>query len=89
MTQIKYTKTELRQQQIKLTQLEKYLPTLQLKKAMLQLEINQVVQELERATILISEYTSKIEQSLPLDASPPTQRRHLGIGDSIPMTGDP
>lgn len=47
MPQIKYTKTELRSQQVKLTQLEKYLPTLQLKKAMLQLEINQVAQALE------------------------------------------
>lgn len=47
MAEIKYTKTELRLQQIKLSQLERYLPTLQLKKAMLQLEINQAIQELE------------------------------------------
>src|SRR5437016_1789032 len=51
MSEIKYTKTELRAQQIKLSQLEKYLPTLQLKKAMLQLEINQVVGELERLSV--------------------------------------
>lgn len=48
MSEIKYTKTELRAQQIRLTQLEKYLPTLQLKKALLQLEINQVQGELEK-----------------------------------------
>ncbi len=36
--QIKLTKNELRAQQVRLTQLQKYLPTLQLKKAMLQTE---------------------------------------------------
>ncbi|PIS01426.1 MAG: V-type ATP synthase subunit D [Chlamydiae bacterium CG10_big_fil_rev_8_21_14_0_10_35_9] len=49
MTQIKLTKAELRTQQIKLNQLERYLPTLQLKKAMLQLEINQASIELEKS----------------------------------------
>jgi len=48
MAQVKYTKGALREQQIRLTQLQKYLPTLQLKKAMLQLEINQVTLELEK-----------------------------------------
>ena len=48
MAEIKLTKTELRQQQVKLGQLQKYLPTLQLKKALLQIEINQVDLQLER-----------------------------------------
>jgi V/A-type H+-transporting ATPase subunit D len=39
MAQIKLTKTELRDQQLKLAQLEKYLPTLKLKKSMLQSEV--------------------------------------------------
>lgn len=60
MAQIKYTKTELRQQQVKLTQLEKYLPTLQLKKAMLQLEINQVLGELDQLGVALSDYEQKI-----------------------------
>lgn len=47
MAQVKLTKAELRVQQIKLSQLQRYLPTLQLKKAMLQLEINQAGAELE------------------------------------------
>ena len=47
MAQIKLTKTELRIQQIKLAQLLKYLPTLQLKKAMLQVEINQAQTEID------------------------------------------
>ena len=48
MAQIKLTKTELRVQQIKLSQLQKYLPTLQLKKAMLQSEVNLSQQEIEQ-----------------------------------------
>ncbi len=46
--QIKLTKTELRIQQIRLQQLQKYLPTLQLKKMLLQLEVNQAAQEIEQ-----------------------------------------
>ncbi len=36
---LKFTKTELRSQQMRLTQFRRYLPTLQLKKAMLQFEV--------------------------------------------------
>ncbi len=39
MAETKLTKNELRNQQTHLAQLEKYLPTLQLKKAMLQAEV--------------------------------------------------
>ncbi|MCP5509950.1 MAG: V-type ATP synthase subunit D [Chlamydiales bacterium] len=46
MTQIKLTKNELRDQQLKLAQLERYLPTLQLKKALLQTEVNNAEAEL-------------------------------------------
>jgi V/A-type H+-transporting ATPase subunit D len=46
---VRLTKNELRIQQMRLTQLMRYLPTLQLKKAMLQFEVNQV--QLEIATI--------------------------------------
>ena len=41
MAEIKLTKNELRIQQTRLNQLEKYLPTLQLKKAMLQAEVQE------------------------------------------------
>jgi V/A-type H+-transporting ATPase subunit D len=44
---VKFTKTELRTEQLKLDRLRKYLPTLQLKKAMLQLEVNQCQSEIE------------------------------------------
>lgn len=50
MAQIKFTKSELRSQQIKLAQLNRYLPTLQLKKAMLQSEVNAAQQEVEDLT---------------------------------------
>lgn len=39
---LKLTKNELRTQQFRLSQLQKYLPTLQLKKAMLQIQVNEV-----------------------------------------------
>jgi V/A-type H+/Na+-transporting ATPase subunit D len=48
MAEIKLTKNELRQQQYRLTQLLKYLPTLQLKKAMLQSEVNEARLEIIR-----------------------------------------
>ncbi|MEM1282103.1 MAG: V-type ATP synthase subunit D [Chlamydiota bacterium] len=47
MAEIKLTKNELRAQQKKLGQLDKYLPTLQLKKAMLQLEVNEARAEID------------------------------------------
>jgi len=50
MAQIKLTKMELRDQQYKLKQLLKYLPTLQLKKAMLQTEVNHAIYEIEGLT---------------------------------------
>ena len=46
MAEVKLTKTELRTQQVRLAQLKKYLPTLQLKKAMLQAEVNEVRAEI-------------------------------------------
>lgn len=48
MAEIKLTKNELRAQQNKLGQLQKYLPTLQLKKAMLQTEVNEARMEIAR-----------------------------------------
>lgn len=50
MAEVKLTKNELRSQQVRLSQLKKYLPTLQLKKAMLQSEVNEV-----RGEILVLE----------------------------------
>jgi V/A-type H+-transporting ATPase subunit D len=49
MAEVKMTKTELRDQQNKLSQLLKYLPTIQLKKAMLQVEVQEARQEIAKA----------------------------------------
>lgn len=63
---IKYTKTELRTRQIKLTQLCRYLPTLQLKKALLQLEVDSAANELEKLMIQLSEHAEKISRCAKL-----------------------
>lgn len=62
MVQIKFTKSELRAQQLKLTQLSRYLPTLQLKKAMLQVEVNNAHQEV--AALRARYHSEKEEVSL-------------------------
>lgn len=62
MAEVKFTKTELRQQQLKLDRLRKYLPTLQLKKAMLQMEVQQAqafIEALVRQFALFEEKVSK------------------------------
>lgn len=55
------TKNELRAQQAHLQQLNKYLPTLQLKKAMLQLEVNQARAEVEACEALFEKTQAQVE----------------------------
>lgn len=62
MAQIKYTKTELRSQQHRLSQLQKYLPTLQLKKALLRLEVQQVEAQLEAAFAELQVQEQRLER---------------------------
>jgi V/A-type H+-transporting ATPase subunit D len=54
VTEIKLTKNSLREQQVKLNQLNRYLPTLQLKKAMLQTQVFEVKQEIEALKALFT-----------------------------------
>lgn len=61
MADIKLTKTELRDQQVHLAQLEKYLPTLQLKKAMLQAEVQETRQEIGRLEQTFIQKRSQVE----------------------------
>jgi V/A-type H+-transporting ATPase subunit D len=61
MVQIKFTKSELRSQQIKLSQLKRYLPTLQLKKAMLQTEVMLAQQEVDELTEKYLEEKKEVE----------------------------
>lgn len=82
MGEIKFTKNELRAQQSRLQQLEKYLPTLQLKKAMLQAQVNearleivgfeeafqQVKNQVEGFSALLAENLSfNIQESVKVD----------------------
>jgi len=67
---VKLTKNELRDQQYKLKQLEKYLPTLQLKKAMLQTEVNHAVYEIEKLTLSYMEHKSSCEAFQALLTAP-------------------
>jgi V/A-type H+-transporting ATPase subunit D len=57
---IKFTKTELRTQQLRLNQLEKYLPTLQLKKMLLQMEVNQAEADVEKLTLEFKNTEKKV-----------------------------
>lgn len=82
---MKLTKTELRDQQVKLQQLERYLPTLQLKKAMLQAQANEVRQEI---ILLEKEYdkwqkiafssAGLFEQDLGISSQSIGRVKHLG-----------
>jgi len=74
MAEIKLTKNELRLQQFRLNQLQKYLPTLQLKKALLQTEVNDVRAEILRleddfhsARLTISRHSSLLSEQVGLD----------------------
>ncbi len=61
MADVKLTKNELRNQQNSLAQLEKYLPTLQLKKAMLQSEVSETRIEIERLERVMAEKKKQVE----------------------------
>lgn len=61
MAEIKLTKNELRNQQMHLAQLEKYLPTLQLKKAMLQAEVQEVRQQIHQLENKQSQNRQRVE----------------------------
>lgn len=62
MAQLKLTKTELRDQVTRLNQLKKYLPTLQLKKAMLQLEVDSAQNEINELRQVLEEKGSEIRR---------------------------
>lgn len=66
MAEIKFTKNELRAQEKKLGQLRKYLPTLQLKKAMLQAEIYEARLEIEHCEKEMQKQRKKTEEFSPL-----------------------
>jgi V/A-type H+-transporting ATPase subunit D len=74
MAELKMTKNELRGQQTKLNQLLKYLPTLQLKKALLQSEVSEARQQIhaleeqyELEFRAVEDYASLFAQTVPCD----------------------
>ena len=72
MAEIKLTKNELRAQQMKLSQLEKYLPTLQLKKAMLQAEVSEARIEIGKCENEYGKLHSQVERYSALITEPLT-----------------
>lgn len=61
MSQVKLTKNELRQQQTKLISLEKYLPTLKLKKSLLQAEVLEAKTGVQRLEVEQEKALSELE----------------------------
>jgi len=66
MAKIKFTKQELRHQQTRLSQLERYLPTLQLRKALLQSEVIKAHASLENLRDLSRDAWETLSHSTPL-----------------------
>lgn len=62
---VKLTKNELRNQQTRLTQFQRYLPTLQLKKAMLQFEVSLCMIEISRLKEELASLRLKVEEFSP------------------------
>jgi V/A-type H+-transporting ATPase subunit D len=75
VAELKLTKTHLREEQVKLERLRKYLPTLQLKKALLQIEVNQAQAEVE---LLVAEFSEAQERTVKY-ASLLTERSALDL----------
>lgn len=66
MAEIKLTKNELKSQRVKLDQLQKYLPTLQLKKALLQAEVVHARYEMLESTKHAQEELKRLKDNSPL-----------------------
>lgn len=71
---MRLTKNELRNQQIRMNQFQKYLPTLQLKKAMLQFEVSlaqtelsQLIEELEALKMKLSDCSLFLVDQVSVD----------------------
>jgi V/A-type H+/Na+-transporting ATPase subunit D len=81
---MKLTKTELRLEQLRLGQLQKYLPTLELKKMLLQMEVNAAEQEIEKLLLqfhnqetVVASYASLLSHRGALDLFPAVKIVHV------------
>ncbi|MBP5638932.1 MAG: V-type ATP synthase subunit D [Victivallales bacterium] len=66
MAKIKLTKNELKNQRDSLKRFERYLPTLQLKKQQLQLEVRQMREAINSLDVQMADVTKRSEQSIAL-----------------------
>lgn len=82
MTQVRLTKNELRTQQQKLTQLMRYLPTLQLKKAMLQTEVHEARLEIRESEKNFTAVRDKVAAFSALL----TDREAINFDDAVKVT---
>lgn len=78
MAEIKLTKNELRFQQTRFNQLKKYLPTLQLKKAMLQIEVNEARIEIAAC----KEVFDKVQAEVDGYSALMTEKLSINLADS-------
>lgn len=82
MATIKFTKNELRTQQQKLTQLMRYLPTLQLKKAMLQAEVHDARLEIREAERVFNQVRVEVDAFSALL----TDREAINFDEAVKVT---
>lgn len=82
MTVVRLTKNELRSQQQKLTQLLRYLPTLQLKKAMLQAEVNEARLEIKETERVFNHVRTQVDTFSSLL----TDREAINFDEAVKVT---
>jgi V/A-type H+/Na+-transporting ATPase subunit D len=79
MAKIKYTKTELKQQRDALRRFQRYLPTLQLKKQQLQMEVRQLEQEIDAKAKEEAQARQDLSEWVKLFAEPISFEQYLKI----------
>ena len=85
MAQVKFTKNEMGRLSKKLVQLKKYLPTLQLKKMLLQAEVNKAAEEIARYHRMYKEEIITFETSVKLLSDPSVKylKKDLVVKDKV------
>lgn len=81
MAKIKYTKTELKQQRDALRRFERYLPTLQLKKQQLQMEVRQLELQIEAKAQEEANARADLAHWVKLFSDPIEFEQYLRIGE--------
>ena len=79
MAKIKFTKTELKSQQDALKQFVRFLPTLQLKKQQLQMEVRLSTEELERNLAEQKELVEVMQEKVTFTSPRGRQKRRSAV----------